>query len=207
MTTSLQQTPEGDYLWTYDMNLWTETSLVKSMIKIIFISVLPILFLLLFLALIEGNLGRDFIPIFKTFLLVLGIMYGLLFVAYYLVFIPINGGHYIIVYRMNKNSIQFIQGAKNQSKTDALAFIGFLAGAFANNPTVMGANFLAQARKEMTTFFSKVQTIVHEPKKKQMKLISSDLTRNLICYTEENQLFIEDFILTHCPKARVKTKN
>lgn len=206
VTSGIRQDPKGKYRWMLEINLLKDITIPLTVWKILLLCGLVPLTLIIVLAIVEGNLTENMFPIFSLFGLVAAIMTALVVIGYYLVFIPIQGIRYPLVFEMDQTGICHMQMPKNQDKTELLAWLGVLAGALTGNPTVMGANLLAKSRKQLYTEFKKVRKIHVDRRKKIIKLIASDMTRNLIYASQEDFAFVQEWILKHCCRDGVTVK-
>jgi hypothetical protein len=135
---------------------------------------------------------------------ILAIVLALFAIGYYLVFVPIMGNRYHILFEMDEVGIRHVEMPSSVKRTELISLMGVLAGMAAGSPTAVGANLLAGSRKQMYTKFKDVRKIVVYGKKSVIKLISRDLTRNLIYTKPSNFEFIKRHILSHCSDAPVK---
>lgn len=197
--------PDQSYIWTYHMNLFKDTSVIISVTKIILLGLSFPYLLVMVLALFEGNFSRDFFAITSTFFYLSLFMILLLAFSYYIVYLPLHGNKYTIIYEMNNNTIRFIESKKDTHINEVVSSIGIIVGALAGNPTTAGANLLSLSNSEMTTEFKHVSKVIIY-KHQHLKLISKDLTRNLICYHIDDKQFVESYIIDHCPTARIIKK-
>lgn len=206
VTPGIRQDLKGKYRWMIEINLLQDTTIPLTVWKILLLCCLAPLTLTIILAIAEGNLTAHLFSIFRLFGLLAAIMTALVVIGYYLVFIPIQGVRYPVVFEMDQKGICHLQMPKSQDKTELLAWLGILAGALAGNPTVVGANLLATSRKQLYTEFSKVRKIHVDSRKKIIKLIASDMTRNLIYASREDFAFVQEWILKHCRRDGVSVQ-
>lgn len=206
VTPGIRQDQDGTYRWLVEINLLKDTTIPFTVWKILLLSCLVPLALTVVLALAEGNLTEHLFPIFRLFGLAATIVTVLVAVGYYLVFIPIRGMRYPVVFEMDPKGIRHMQMPKSQDKTELLAWLGILAGALAGNPAVVGTNLLAASRKQLYTEFKKVRKIDVDRRKKVIKLVASDMTRNLIYASQEDFEFVQEWILKHCRRDGVTVK-
>lgn len=196
----------GNFRWVYEVRLLSDTMIPLALLKVLLLGCLFPVLLLTVLALAEGDLAKEFFEIVKVYFGLAGIMLGLLAIGYYLVFIPVMGNRYCILFEMNDKEISHIEMKKSVKRTELLAMLGMLAGAAAGNPAVIGANILGYSRKQMNTKFSNVRKIVLFRKRNCLKLISSDMTRNLVYIQAGDYPFVSQFIIERCNNASIKGK-
>lgn len=192
---------DDKYRWLYKINLFKDTLIPLTVFKIFALSCFAPVLLLLVLSIFEGNFTRDWFMFIKVYLLLISIFTVLLLFSYYLVYIPIRGGKYFVMYELDDNNIKFIESKKNSDKMIWLNGIGIFAGLVSGNLGVAGANMISASRKQMNTKMKNVKKIVVY-KSNVMKLISNDMTRNLIYYTAENKDFIINFMKNNCNQAQ-----
>lgn len=197
---------DGAYRWLVEINLLTDTTIPFTVWKILLLCCLVPLALIIMLALVEGNLTEQLAPIFRLFGLAIVIMTALVVIGYYLVFIPIRGSRYPVVFAMDQKGIRHMQMLQSQDKTELLAWLGILAGALAGSPAVVGANLLAASRTQLYTEFKKVRKIYVDRRKRIIKLVASDMTRNLIYTSPADFAFVQEHILNHCRRDGVTVK-
>lgn len=203
----IRQGTDGTYRWMVEINLLKDTTIIFTVCKILLLACLVPLTLTIFLAVVEGNLMKNWLPLLELFGLAVGIVMAVTFIGYYLVFIPIQGTRYPVVFEMDRKGIRHIQMPKSQDKTQVISWLGIMAGLLAGNPTVVGSNLLAAARKQFYTPFKKVKKIEVDRQKKIIKLVDSDMGRNLIYSSGEAFQMVQEYIINHCSKdVRVKYK-
>lgn len=201
----IKETGTNHYTWVYDMNLLKEPIVFVTVLKILILSIQVPVLLLLILALFEGNLQSDIGKIFMVELVLLGIVFLLSVVGYYLIYMPIHGVRYLILYEMDAYKIRFIESGKHQKRNQIFNYIGIAAGFMIGDMTVVGASLLANARRQMTTEYKDILKIIIY-KRRYIKLISKDMTRNLICYEAGDQEFIVNFIKGRALMAKIIEK-
>ncbi len=201
------QGPDGSYRWIHEVRLLTDTLLPATLIKICLLASLAPPLLLAFLSLIEGTFLRDYPAFIKVFAITAGILMGLCLIAYYLVFVPVMGGRYTVVFEMDEDGISHIEMPKKTDKMFVLNTLGVMAGIASGNLSVAGANLMAASRKRMYTGFKNVRKIILYRKKGAMKLVANDMTRNLIYAPSQDLERVYQMILERCPRGtRVKHK-
>ncbi len=187
---------EGVYRWTYEVNMWTNPTILITLLKIVaFGASVPIL-LVTILALIEDGLGQAL----EAFLGVLGpvsLLMGILLILAYLLVAIINGGKYWLVFEMDEKGVRHIQMQKQFKKAQVLGMITGLAG---RTPTTIGIGLLAASKKSSYSQFSKVKSI-RAKKSRQVIYVNESLERNQIYVAAEDFDEVLDYLVSHCKKA------
>lgn len=150
VTPGIRQGPDGTYRWLVEINLLTDTTIPFTVWKILLLSCLVPLTLTVVLAMAEGNLLASLFPLFRLFGRAVAVMTALVAIGYYLVFIPIRGTRYPVVFAMDQKGIRHMQMPNRQDKTELLAWLGILTGALAGNPAAVGASLLAASAHSFT---------------------------------------------------------
>lgn len=143
--------------WDYRMHLFGDATVPKTLIKIFFFIILSILFFVVLLEIIDGNISLDvFVELAAVFgLIYLGLIVLTLF-TYYIVFALIHGGKYDIIYQMDAKGVSFIIAKGSMDKVKKTAFFGAIAGIAAGSLTTIGSSMLAGTRNSMYTRFASV---------------------------------------------------
>ncbi len=190
---------DGVLRWTYEVNMYKNPVIIFTAWKVFMAAALAPGLLMFFL-----ELGKGFVPALVIFLKIFGLVAGictlLMFIAYYLILAPINGGRYCVIFEMDNNGIKHTQMKKQFKKSQVLSLIGVLAGALAGNPSVAGANMMAGAKQSTYSRFGTVRKIIVLPKQHTIKINTKDMVHNQIYANNQDFPFILDHIIQHSPK-------
>jgi len=189
----------GEYRWTHDVNLWTDTLIPLTVLKILVASALAPALLILLISVFEGNASEGL----RAFTIVFGVTAGILlalFIVAYPVFLLVKGGRYAVLFALDDKGINHVEMPATTRRSDLLNWVGIIAGAAAGNPTVTGANLLALSRKQLYSAFKNVRKVVVYERRNVLKLICSDMTRNLV-YTQPSDFdLVKTLVLDRCRK-------
>ena len=185
------------YRWMVDVDLWRDTVLPGMLLKLIAIAAAFPALLLLLIEVIEGNAAGGLRAAAQVYGIVAGILLALFVIACPL-FILLKGGRYAALFEMDASEVRHIEMPASTDRTALLTWVGVLAGAAARNPTAMGASLLGGARREMTTRFSDVRTVIVDERRHVIRLVARDMTRNLLYTPPEDFARIRDAVLEHC---------
>jgi len=186
-----------EYRWVHDVNLWRDTMLLSILLKIILFAPLVPALLLMVVETLEGSPVQGLQVSAQAYAIIAGIMLGLFIIAYPL-YVLLHGGRYSILFEMDDEGVDHIEMPSRVGRTDLLARVGFMAGLASGNPTVAGSGLLALSRKRMHTPFSRVRKVVVYERKRVIKLIARDLTRNLIYAQTADFDLIRDLVVERC---------
>ncbi len=195
--------------WTYQSNLYKESTFIVILIKVLAISVGAVLLFMLILGAIDGDLdGAYFLTMIEIFGGIYAGMIVLALISYYLIYVPLNNGKYTILFEMDNNHITHMQALENRQKAKKLGTIAIFAGLLTMNPTVMSTGLLSSVRTSMTTRFSAVTSILVYRKKCRITLVSHSMERNEIFCSRKDFEWVLSHIQSRCKKdIKVKIKN
>ncbi|HZJ83607.1 MAG TPA: hypothetical protein VFD57_07340 [Clostridia bacterium] len=192
---------KGIYRWTYEMNMWTNPTIIITLAKVLLLgAAVPILFVTL-LALFEQGLGEA-IEAFTAVSIPVVLIIGVLFAIAYPIVGIINGGKYCVVFEMDEKGVKHIQMQKQFKKAQVLGMITALVG---TNPTTTGIGLLAASKSSSYSEFSKVKSIIAK-KSRGLIYLNENLERNQVYVAKEDFDYVLDYLLNHCPKAKVRVK-
>ena len=192
-----------EYRWLHDVSLWRDTVIPMMLLKITLLAALMPALLLLVIETLEGSLMRGLQAFGQVYAIVAGIMLCLMIIAYP-IYVLMSGGRYSILFEMDDKGIDHIEmPSRGVKRTDLMARVGFLAGLASGNPSAAGASLLALSRKSMHTPFKRVRKVVVYERKRVIKLIARNMTRNLIYTQAADFKLITDLLLERCPKGAI----
>jgi hypothetical protein len=195
---------DGILRWAYEMNMWKNPTLVITIWKILLLAALAPALLIFFLSLSDG-LGTAIIIFLKIMAIVAGIVTGLMLLAYPLVAI-LNGGKYCVIFEMDDKSVKHIQMQKQFKKNQVLAMIVVLAGVVTGNIQATGAGMLAGSKQSLLSSFEKVRSITVN-QKRHVIYVNEKLSHNQVYADPEDFIFVRDYMINRCSKAKVSHKN
>lgn len=184
--------PDGKYRWTYEVNMFRNTAILETVLKIFGGIILGMWLLDLIFSGFE-----DVWAVTKVmFFIFLGLI--VLSLLGYLVVAAMYGGKYCVLFEMDNEGVSHAQLPKQFKKAQVMGFIAALAS---GNPTTAGAGILAASRNSLYTAFGKVRTIKPLPGQHLIK-VNAPLSKNQVYVEDQDFQFVLDFIRSHCPKAQ-----
>lgn len=195
--------------WTYQSNLYKETTFIVILIKVLAISVGAVLLFMLILGAIDGDLdGAYLLTMVEIFGGIYAGMIVLAAISYYLIYAPLNNGKYTILFEMDNNHITHMQALESSEKAKKIGTLAIFAGLLTMNPTVMSTGVLSSIRNSMTTRFSAVTSILVYRKKCRITLVSHRVERNEVFCSRNDFEWVLSHIQSRCKKdIKVKIKN
>jgi len=199
--TTIVKGADGVYRWVYQMNMWTNPTLVITLLKVVLVAALVPTFLVSGLELFERGVSEAISAFIEVGSIVGMVMLVLFAIAYPLVAV-MNGGRYCVAFELDEKGVKHIQMQKQFKHSQVLSMITALAGAVAGNPTVMGAGLLASSKKSSYSQFSKVKSVVARANRHVM-YVNESFERNQVYVSGEDFQWVLEFIGAHCKKAKV----
>lgn len=195
--------PDGKYRWYGELPMFKNPAILFTVWKVLGLS-LGIVFLIALLA--NACDSVDFVQSMKGTLKVLLIVAGALFavslIAYFIAAAS-YGFRYRAIFEMDEEGVTHTHCPRQFKKTQALAVIAALAGALSGRPSLAGAGLLGAARSSMTSEFANVKKIKISGRSSLIR-VNGTLQRNVVFTRPEDLDFAAEFIIAHCPQAKVK---
>jgi hypothetical protein len=187
----------SDLQWMYEFSFWKNPAILITVAKVLLISLfVPAVFMFII------TLGDGFGVALGIAGTILGygvlVMAALLAIAYPLVGL-INGGKYIVLFKMDAKGVNHIQLDRQFKKAQALGFLTALIGLSGGNLTAGGAGLMAATKQSLYTSFKKVKS-VKAVRSRNTIYVNESMTRNQVYAEKEDFDFVLEHILRHCPK-------
>ncbi len=203
MNKPLHQLKNGKYRWTYDVHLLKDWSILILVYKVMFLSCFITYFIVACIGVCEDGLdGLTMIapsPMGLVYViggvLVLGLMGYLLYAA-------VMGWKYSVEFTMDEKELIHKQVASQAKRAKKLSFATMLAGLLARRPGVVGTGMMSSAHTQTVSTFTSVKRIKAVRRCNMIK-VNERFTKNRIWASDADYDFVLDFIISHCPQARI----
>ncbi|MBO4538557.1 MAG: hypothetical protein J5694_06840 [Erysipelotrichaceae bacterium] len=190
----------GTYRWIYELPMKHAFFLLAEVWKVLATSVLVVAG---FFSMISYLTGKSLIEALGT-LSVTAVVFAILIVlsipAYYIV-TKANNGMYTVLFEMDHDGIDHVQ--IKTEKARALEKLTIFVGLAAKSRTGTAAGLLNAAGGSLYTKFNTAKRIGLYPGKHLITL-KGGMLRNQVYADDEAFDFISNYIISHCPKARVR---
>lgn len=197
----IQQGKDQVYRWVYEMNLYTNPTILLMISKIFAGILLGIFIFLWLIAIVEDGFNLDDFCDLVVFFLYIGLgMQALAFVGY-MVYAFLVGGKYCVLFEMDERGLKHTQLARQVRKAQIIGKLTFLAGAVTGNPTAMGTGLLAGVRSIVYSEFSRVKSIEVYRSRNVIKL-NEPFNYNQVYVSDADFDFVLNFI-----QSRIHSKN
>lgn len=205
ISSGLMKGSDGVFRWVYEMSLWKNPTIPKTVAKVVFFaSMVPVL-LVTFLALVEEGMVQASKAFVQVAAVVLVIMTVLFLLAYALVSL-IYGGKYCVAFEMDAKGVKHLHMGKQFKKGQVLSMLTVLAGLAAGSPQAAGAGLLAGSRNTSYSSFSKVVSI-NSDMNNNVIYVNEKANKNQVYVTKEDFQWVLDYLVSHCKKASIIRKS
>ena len=188
-----------DWNWMYEFSFWRNPAILITTAKVLILGLLAPVLLLFIFTLTDGDGLLKALQvsgsIFGYGLIVIAVLLAL---AYPLVAL-LQGGSYLVLFKMDDQGIDHIQLNSQVKKAQAVGYLTALAGVATGNLSVAGAGLLSASRRNLYTSFKKVQS-VKAVRSRNTIYVNELLNKNQV-YPEPGEFDqVLDYIIRHCPK-------
>lgn len=191
---------DGVYRWAYDMNILTNPTIFITVWKVFAFSFGLVFVFVCFLDMSSRNFWFEgFLELVKVFGLIILGMTVLLAVAL-IIYAAIMGGKYCVLFEMNEKGVKHIQAPKQFKKAQVMALI---LGVTSKNIGRKGQALLIASKSESHSEWRVVRSISCHPRTHVIK-VNELLEKNQVYVGPEDFEFVKNYIISHCPNAKIK---
>lgn len=195
--------PDGKYRWRYDVNLFTNFSILIDVYKALGITIGITGFIVFLIAACADGLSVDGVIGSLKVMLIVGGIFLVLGVLGYLLYACIMGGKYDVLFTMDEREVVHEQGAKATKNARKIGFLTALAGAAAHRPAVVGSGMMSASRTKMTTMLSDVRNIIPCRRQHLIK-VNERFSKNRVYVSDDDFELVYQFLCEHCQNAKKK---
>lgn len=186
---------EGVLHWFYETD-WKKnaTSYITFWRTFVLLALIPAAIMVLELFVREGAhaAGKELLRLYAIFFCIITVLVLLFYIAKLI----IGGTGSIIVYDMNQNGITGRKLPKGFTADNAREYIKAASG-------VKGKEGLSFSKSNANANFLSVYNLVANKKKNTIKLVTADLSHNIIYVGKDDFDFVLEYILKYCPVKTV----
>ena len=190
---------DNKYRWVYEQPMLKSFFLLFEVWRVLFIAAAILALFLIIINLFAGNSLDGILYSIGMAALVGGIMVVLSIPSYYIV-TKANNNKYTVLFEMDENGVDHTQIKTEAAK--ALEALTIMVGTAARNRTTLGSGILSAAGGSLYSDFSKVRKIKCMPEKNTIRL-NGRFIRNQVYVEDEDFDFVSNFIIEHCPNAKI----
>lgn len=190
---------DNKYRWVYEQPMLKSFFLLFEVWRVLFIAAAILALFLIIINLFSGNSLDGILYSIGMAALVGGIMVVLSIPSYYIV-TKANNNKYTVLFEMDENGVDHTQIKTEAAK--ALEALTIMVGTAARNRTTVGSGILSAAGGSLYSDFSKVRKIKCMPEKNTI-MLNGRFIRNQVYAEDEDFDFVSNFIIEHCPDAKI----
>ena len=204
MNSPVKQNKNGTLSWNYDVYLLKDFSILILVYKVLFLSCFICFFLMSCIAMCEDGLDgvRDMMPGIK-FLLITVLVVLVLGLLGYFIYAAVMGWKYCVQFTMDEKQLVHEQIPEQEKKAKKISFFLLLAGLFAKRPSAVGTAMTSATHTKTISTFENVK-LVKAVRRYNMIKVNERLFKNRVYVIKEDYDFVLDFIIQHCPNAKIK---
>ena len=201
---NIQLCPDGKYRWAYELSLYKNPHILFLVWKIFGWILFGIWVFMLILQVSDGILSAKEIAIFSLkFLGGIGALVFVLSILGYGLYAFIMGGKYCALFEMDGKGVEHKQMKAQVKKAQLIGVLTALAGLAGGRVGTVGQGMMvAGSSGGMYTAFEHVKSIKADKKRSLIK-VNETLFKNQVYADGEDFDFALDYIVTHCPQAKV----
>ena len=189
---------DGKYRWVYEMNLYTNPTILILLVKIFFWIFFGLwVCTTLFDSCDTGHFAESALNNGKFMGIILLVFMVIVLIGYY-VYALINGGKYCVLFEMDQQGVMHKQMPKQVKKSQIISALTVMAGMMSRNPTTVGVGILSSARSEMYSSFNSVKSVKANPGRHVIK-VNETFEHNQVYADGADFDFVLKFILAHVP--------
>jgi hypothetical protein len=192
---------DGKYRWMYELSMFKNPTIFITLCKVIGITLGIMFVFCAIMGLVSGDGLEGFLAQMKMFLIIVAIMIGLVLISYPIA-VLIMGGKYVVFFEMDEKRVVHIQAPRQFSKAQALGVMGMLAGAVTGNLSTFALGTYVSAVQSMSSTWSDVKSVKSAPGRNVI-YVNELLFKNQVYAANEDFMFVDNFIRSHCPNARL----
>ncbi len=196
---NLFRSEKGKYSWVYELNMFKSFFLLFEVWKVIAMAAAVVAIFMMLVALFEGSGLEGALFSIELGALCMGIILVLSLPAYYIV-TKANNGKYTVLFEMDEDGVDHTQIKTDKAK--ALDVLTVAVGIANKSLTTAGAGMLSASGGSLYSKFSNVRKIKGERSRNLIR-VNGRLIHNMVYVDDENYDFVYNFIVNHCPGARI----
>lgn len=200
---SVVQDKDGVYRWVYEFNLFTNPTILFTVLKIL-LGIVVVGIVVMLVAMVP-DLAKGYVngsDVLET------LRFGGIFILFftvltcigYAVYAVMQGGKYCVVFTMDENGITHKQLPRQFEKAQVVSALNVVAGIATGSPGQVGMGLVTAMRDSISSDFACVRSIRGSRALRVIK-VNEPLAKNQVYVDPEDYDFVFGFIRDHCPNA------
>jgi len=194
---------DGVYRWYYELDMLRNPIVLFTVWKVLGIAFGAVIVFTLLVSLFQRTVRTipDLWGMVWPFLILIAVFFVISIISY-LILAATYGWKYVVLFEMTEDCVRHIQAPKQFQKAQALGWLTALAGVAAGNPAVAGMGLSVDARNTSTSEFKNVAVI--KPRRRRDTIhVNQRLNKNQIYVRAADFDFVEQFLKSRCPNAKI----
>ncbi len=197
---------DGVYRWVYEFNLFTNPTILLTIVKIflgIIVALIALGVVLMVPDLVQGYAGAE--DVAGVFVSGGGIalLFIVLTIVGYVIYAIMNGGKYCVVFTMDDEGITHKQLPRQYKKAQVIGALNVIAGVASGNLSQTGLGILAATHDMTSSNFASVRSVKGSRALRVIK-VNEPMAKNQVYVEPGDYDFVFGYIRDHCPNAEVK---
>ena len=193
---------DGKYRWAYELDMMKNPVIFNLIVKVMLLVFAIVWGVVLIIMLFEGDFSLESITMMGKVLFYVCVTILVIAALSYYIYTKMIGGYYCVIFEMDENGVNHMQMDKQVDINKAIGLITALVGAATKSIGAASAGLASYYHQDLYTDFSKVRNIIVLRQNNTIKL-NQFLIHNQVYAEDEDFDFVLDYIIEHCPKARV----
>ncbi|MBQ4426051.1 MAG: hypothetical protein II882_10020 [Lachnospiraceae bacterium] len=195
---------DGKYRWVYEFDMLKNPTILITTVKALLLSFGIVMAFMLGMQLIEGVMTTfdEYWNFYKWMLVLLGVLLVLAVISY-LILAKIYGWKYMVLFTMDEEGVENRQMKAQFDKTQAIGWLTAAVGLASGKVGMAGTGMLAATRDRAVSVFDSVRK-VKSVRRRHVIYVNHLLMHNQIYAEDADFEFVRNWIVTHCPKAKIR---
>ena len=196
----IERLEDGTLCWTYYQSLWSNPTILYTLLKVMGVAVLIVMLIIGGIGLIEGSFAAS-----EMLMVGGGLALGMTVLSLigYAVYAAVSGGEYGMLFFMNDAIIVHMAMPKEAKRGDRINNAAILVGALTGNLTLAGMGWANRGLNAMESKYAEVKSITQDRAHDLIK-VRSGFEFNQIYAAPAQYDFVLSHIENHCPGVRVE---
>ena len=194
----------GVYRWVYEFNLWTNPTIVLTVVKVFVCAIVGLGIFMLILRIpdfVNGYADASDVAFVFQLMGIMALIFLVLTATGYAIYAIMMGGKYCALFEMDEEGIEHRQFPKQVEKAQAIGMLNVLAGLATGKPGQVGMGMLTASRESSSSTFAAVRSIKGSRRLNVIK-VNEPLMKNQVYVEPEDYDFVFGYIRDHCPNAK-----
>ena len=195
---------DGIYRWMYEFHMMKNPTILFTVWKVLGMAAVIVGLFGFAISLPDRiRYGFDFDPSEWKIPVILIAVFIVISIVAYLIVAASYGWKYMVFFEMSEKEISHTQMPKQLKKAQALGILLAISGIKSGNLTQVGQGMMTAGKIKSTSVFENVR-IVKLKRRRNTIFVNQLLSHNQVYAEKEDFDFVADYIIRHCPKAKVK---